>query len=261
MPCGRCSMRRPAQGRPVHRHASRKSLDPAFLFTGSDSGDRDGLGAVGGSPTSEAPPPSFIVETVAPEPPEFLGFSPDSGAPGDGVTNRTEFVLTGMAEGGSTVTVRDGQTELGTASADSSGAWSFSAGDMAEGVHSFTATSSDAAGNTGAASVAFTVTIDTRPPSAALSTVRDDATGALIAAGGLTNDNTPMLSGTAEAGSAVQVILSRAGSQDLVLTPSLSGTDWSITPATPLTDGAYTITLKVTDPAGNVTQVSAESWK
>jgi hypothetical protein len=220
---------------------------------GSDSDERE--------VSSEGSSPNFIVDTSPPEPPKVLGFAPDSGVSGDGLTNHTELVLTGTAEPGSTVTIRDGNRELGTAPADPSGAWSFSTGVMAEGAYSFTTTSSDAAGNVGPASDALAVAVDTRAPSAALSRVQNDAVGAVVAAGGLTNDNTPMLSGTAEAGSTVEVILTSDSSPDVVLAPSLSGTDWSVTPDEPLTDGPYKVTVKATDAAGNVTRVSGESWK
>ena len=62
--------------------------------------------------------------------------------------------LTGTAEAGSTVQVYDGATLLGTATANGSGAWSFTTATLADGAHSFTATATDAAGNVSAASSA-----------------------------------------------------------------------------------------------------------
>ncbi len=208
-----------------------------------------------------APGPSFVVDTVAPEPPALQGFWPDSGINDDGLTNHSELVLTGTAEPGSTVTIRNGETELGTAATNSSGAWSFSTEILPDGVLAITAASSDLAGNTSAVSAALAVTIDTSAPPVTLSAVKDDATGAPVASGGVTNDPTPTLSGTAEAGSTVEVILSRADSQDIVLTAPLSGTDWSVTPATPLPDGPYVISVKATDRAGNMAQVRETSSK
>jgi hypothetical protein len=201
------------------------------------------------------------VDTVAPEPPALQGFWPDSGINDDGLTNHSELVLTGTAEPGSTVTIRNGETELGTAATNSSGAWSFSTEILPDGVLAITAASSDLAGNTSAVSAALAVTIDTSAPPVTLSAVKDDATGAPVASGGVTNDPTPTLSGTAEAGSTVEVILSRADSQDIVLTAPLSGTDWSVTPATPLPDGPYVISVKATDRAGNMAQVRETSSK
>ena len=87
--------------------------------------------------------------------------STDSGVAGDGITNDNTLALTGTAAANSTVQVYDGATLLGTVTANGSGAWSFTTATLADGAHSFTATATDAAGNTSAASSALSVTIDT----------------------------------------------------------------------------------------------------
>ena len=51
-----------------------------------------------------------------------------------------------------TVKVYDGATLLGSATANGSGAWSFTTAALANGAHSLTATATDVAGNTGVAS-------------------------------------------------------------------------------------------------------------
>ena len=237
------------------------SLSSAGTPAGSDTGVPEAgptVSEIGGS-GAEPSPPDFIVDTVAPPAPDRLAFSPGSGAVVDGVTRDTELVLTGEAEPGSTVTVRGGETVLGTAPAGASGEWSFPMGRLADGVHPFTATSTDAAGNTGAPSTALAVTVDTQAPSVTLTTVQNDLTDEVVPPAGLTNDNTPTLTGTAEAGSTVQVIVSRAGSPEIVLTAALSGTDWSVAPGTALADGPYTITVKAMDASGNVAEVSDRS--
>src|SRR5262249_23714300 len=71
--------------------------------------------------------------------------------------------LTGVAEAGATVTIFDGATQLGTASANSSGQWTYILGQLADGSHSLTATATDVAGNTGAASSALQFTVNTQP--------------------------------------------------------------------------------------------------
>ena len=75
--------------------------------------------------------------------------------------------MTGTAAANSTVRVYDGATLLGTVTANGSGAWSFTTAALADGAHSFTATATDAAGNTSAASTALSVTIDTAAPGGA----------------------------------------------------------------------------------------------
>ena len=94
-------------------------------------------------------------------------FSTDSGMVGDGITNDNTLTLTGTAEANSTVKVYDGATLLGTATANGSGAWSYTTAALADGAHSLTATATDAAGNTGAASSALSVTVDTTAPAKA----------------------------------------------------------------------------------------------
>ena len=67
--------------------------------------------------------------------------------------------LSGTAAANSTLEVFDGSTELGTTTANSSGAWSYTTGTLANGVHSFTATDTDVAGNVSVASAAVTMTV------------------------------------------------------------------------------------------------------
>ena len=74
------------------------------------------------------------------------------------------MTLTGTAEANSTVKVYDGATLLGTATANGTGAWSYTTAALSNGTHSLTATATDAAGNTGAASTAMSVTVDTAAP-------------------------------------------------------------------------------------------------
>ena len=69
---------------------------------------------------------------AGPPAPVVVGFSPDSGMVGDGITNATVLTLTGTAEANSTVKVYDGATLLGTATANGSGAWSYTTGTAGE---------------------------------------------------------------------------------------------------------------------------------
>ena len=95
----------------------------------------------------------------------IASFSTDSGTVGDGITNDNTLTLTGSAEANATVKVYDGVTLLGSATANGSGAWSFTTAALTNGAHSLTATATDVAGNTSAASTALSVTIDTAPRS------------------------------------------------------------------------------------------------
>ena len=106
----------------------------------------------------------MTIDTTAPVAPTITSFSTDSGVAGDHITNDNTLTLTGTAEAGSTVKIYDGATLLNSVTASGTGAWSYTTAALADGAHSLTATATDAAGNTGAASTALCVTIDTTAP-------------------------------------------------------------------------------------------------
>ena len=65
------------------------------------------------------------IDTTAPVAPSIASFSTDTGTVGDGITSDNTLTLTGTAEANATVKVYDGATLLGSATANGSGAWSF----------------------------------------------------------------------------------------------------------------------------------------
>ena len=103
--------------------------------------------------------------------PTITSFSTDSGVVGDHITNDNTLTLTGTAEANSTVKVYDGATLLGSATANGSGAWSYTTAALANGAHSLTATATDAAG-TSVASTALAVTVDTVAPASPVLTTK-----------------------------------------------------------------------------------------
>ena len=131
---------------------------------------------------------SVTVDTTAPVAPSIASFSTDSGIVGDNITNDNTLTLTGTAEANSTVKVYDGATLLGSATANGTGAWSFTTAALANGAHSLTATATDAAGNTGVASAALSVTVDTTAPVAP--SIASFSTDSGTVGDGITNDNT-----------------------------------------------------------------------
>ncbi|AFT70278.1 Thrombospondin type 3 repeat family [Alloalcanivorax dieselolei B5] len=151
-----------------------------------------------------------------------------------GSTNDTTPTLTGTAEAGSTVEVLQDGVSLGTVAADASGNWSFTPStELAEGDYSFTATASDAAGNTSDPSTAFELNVDTTAPSAPTVEPTDGT----------------ILTGTAEAGSTVDVDTNGDGTPDYTVEADADG-NWSVTPDAPLADGTE-VSVTATDPAGN----------
>src|SRR5262249_33028701 len=94
------------------------------------------------------------------QPPSGLALAPgsdDGVSSSDNITSVKTPTLVGTAEANSTVKVFDGGTLLGNATANGSGAWSFTTPPRTDGVHSFTAVAVDVAGNTSAASSALSV--------------------------------------------------------------------------------------------------------
>ena len=73
----------------------------------------------------------------------------------DNITANPAVKGTGQAN--TLVTVKEGGTTLGTTMADGTGAWSFTPPGLADGAHVFSASQTDLAGNTGTATLSFTL--------------------------------------------------------------------------------------------------------
>ena len=74
--------------------------------------------------------------------------------------NGNTVTLNGTAEAGSTITVFDNSTQLGTTVTTTSGAWAYTTGALANGSQSFTATATDSAGNVSPLSSALVTTLN-----------------------------------------------------------------------------------------------------
>src|SRR5262245_33401972 len=190
------------------------------------------------------------VDTVAPGAPIISSYSTDSGAVGDGITNDNTLTLTGTAAAGSTVSIYDGATLLGTATANGSGAWTFTTGTLADAIHSFTATATDAAGNASAASTALGVTVDASAPAGP--TISSCSTDRGTVGDGITNDNPLTLNGTAVAGSTVSIY----DGATLLGTATANGSGaWTFTTGV-LSDATHSFTATAGDVAGNISAPS-----
>ena len=194
---------------------------------------------------------SVTIDTAAPVVPTIASFSTDSGTAGDGITNDNTLTLTGSAEANATVKVYDGVTLLGSATANGAGAWSFTTAALTNGAHSLTATATDVAGNTSAASSALSVTIDTSAPVAPAIAAYSTDSGTV--GDGITNDNTLTLTGSAEANATVKVY---DGATLLGSATADGSGNWSYTTAA-LTNGAHSLTATATDVAGNTSAASS----
>lgn len=174
-------------------------------------------------------------------------------------TNDATPTLTGTADANSVVTIFDGATQIGVVTADGTGAWSFTPETaLVEGSHSFTVLATDPQGNVSEASAPWSVVVDlTAPTVPTLDTVSDNVPGGVtgnLTSGQATNDNTPTISGTGQAGSTIHIL--NNGTQ--IGTATVDGTgNWSFTPTTPLDDGSYSLRAYATDAAGNASANSS----
>ena len=126
---------------------------------------------------------------------------------------------------------------------------------LPEGPHKFTATATDAAGNTGIPSASFTLTVDNTPPvQPGAPVITDDVapvTG--VVTNGNTNDTTPTFSGTGTLGIYFGYL---DGNPTAGNSNGWRRRNRSFTPTMPINPDSYQITLTATDPAGNVSQPS-----
>jgi hypothetical protein len=177
----------------------------------------------------------FTVDTMPPAAPTVI-------TPADGsATSDNTPLYSGTAEAGSAVTVLVDGVVVGTVTASVSGAWSLTPVlSLVDGAHEIQARATDAAGNTSAGSDPHVFTVDTKPPPAPSVTTP--------ANGSATNNNWPLFSGTAEAGSTVMVMVDGVGVG--IALANASGA-WTLMPAVPLADGPHAIQARAADSAGN----------
>ncbi|MBU6286820.1 MAG: Ig-like domain-containing protein, partial [Chloroflexi bacterium] len=109
----------------------------------------------------------IVIDTTAPSAPAGLALTAatDTGTSAtDGTTNVTSVVVTGSAEAGATVTLKDAGSAISGASGPATnGTFTISA-TLAPGTHTITATATDSAGNVSSVSSVLSVTIDQTAP-------------------------------------------------------------------------------------------------
>mgnify|MGYP002619717278 FL=1 len=184
---------------------------------------------------------SFTVEVPGPDAPVIL--TPADGA----VVNVKQPTYGGTAEAGVTVEVFVDVLSIGTVTADVYGQWTLTQPtDLTEGAHTVKATATDAEGNEGGESALVSFTVDVTAPGAPVITSPTD--------GAVLNIRKPTFSGTAEAGSKVQVFLN--GSPVGTTTADGAGS-WTLTQPADLADGVYLVNANAVDAAGNTSADSA----
>ena len=183
---------------------------------------------------------TYTLSTTTPVVTEALTFDTGSSAT-DHITANDALSGTGLASTVVHFTI-DGTPIATTVTANAQGAWSFTPSGLTDGAHTIVASQTDAFGNTGSASLTFT--LDTTAPSVAITS-----------AGGATNQANQTITGTvdiADAGATVTIL----DGATVAGTAIVQGNgNWSA-PVT-LTGGTNSLTARVTDAAGNTATSAA----
>lgn len=112
---------------------------------------------------------ALVGDNGHPVAPHIVGFSPDTGVVGDGITSSKYVYVSGTAEANSTVLLYDGQSYVGQVNADSLGNFRIYAGGLSDGQHHFSTYDVDRLNYVSSASNTLNVTIDTTAPLSAIS--------------------------------------------------------------------------------------------
>ncbi|EDR6331013.1 hypothetical protein CBK21_005276, partial [Salmonella enterica subsp. enterica serovar Hillingdon] len=165
--------------------------------------------------------------------------------------------LSGTGEAGTTISIYNGSALVGTAQVQANGSWSFTPStSLGAGVWNLTATATDAAGNTSAASEIRSFTIDITAPAAPVIDTVYDGTGPItgnLSSGQITDEARPVISGTREANTTIRLY-----DNGTLLTeiPADNSSSWRYTPDASLATGNHVITVIAVDAAGNASPVS-----
>lgn len=198
------------------------------------------------------PPAAPVIASVADNTAPVTGIVPNGGS-----TNETRPTLSGTGEAGATLSIYNGSALVGTAQVQANGSWSFTPStSLGAGVWNLTATATDPAGNTSAASETRSFTIDTTPPAAPVIDTVYDGTGSItgnLSSGQITDEARPVISGTREANTTIRLY---DNGTLLAEIPADNSSSWRYTPDASLATGNHVITVIAVDAAGNASPVS-----
>ncbi|HCM1962068.1 TPA: BapA prefix-like domain-containing protein [Salmonella enterica subsp. salamae serovar 56:l,v:z39] len=198
------------------------------------------------------PPAAPVIASVADNTAPVTGIVPNGGS-----TNETRPTLSGTGEAGATLSIYNGSALVGTTQVQANGSWSFTPStSLGAGVWNLTATATDAAGNTSAASETRSFTIDTTPPAAPVIDTVYDGTGSItgnLSSGQITDEARPVISGTREANTTIRLY---DNGTLLAEIPADNSSSWRYTPDASLATGNHVITVIAVDAAGNASPVS-----
>jgi hypothetical protein len=216
-----------------------------------------------GVPSTPSDHTAIVVDTGGPATPIITSVIDAVGPvlgniPSGGTTDDTRPTLKGTGRAGDVVTVYDGTDVMGSATVDGSGNWSIQISTARnDGKHDLLAKAKSPAGVTSDASNVWTITVDTSTPAAPTIASVMDNVGSIkgaIAAGGVTDDARPVISGTGKAGDLIKLY------DGATLIGSVTvGTDgkWSVQPDSALSNAAHYLTAIDTNAAGKPGPASA----
>ena len=176
------------------------------------------------------------------------------------ITNDNTPTLMGKAEAGTTITLKKGNTVIAdNIPVDANGSWHYEPKEnspWADGDYKITAIAKNIFGKESEPSSPITVTVDTTKPEVTLNSIEDNVkTNDVVDFTGnvkdkFTNDNTPVLKGTAEAGSTI-IIKYGEHHENVVTTKADENGSWNYKITNPLSDGEQIISYQAVDKAGN----------
>ena len=186
---------------------------------------------------------SFTLDRAAPVVSMAL-LSDDGSSSTDKITSNP--AVKGVGQANTPVTIKEGGVTLGTAMADGTGAWNFTPVGLADGAHVFSVSQTDLAGNTGTATLSFTLDSSqgSSPPPPALSIALISDTGSS------STDNVTSKLAIKGTGQANSVVTIKEGGVSLGTTMADGTGAWSFIPPG-LADGVHTVIASQTDRAGN----------
>ncbi|TAK58377.1 MAG: T9SS type A sorting domain-containing protein [Bacteroidetes bacterium] len=158
--------------------------------------------------------------------------------PVNGDTTGPNTTVSGTTEEDIFVEVLINGIPVDTVASDNAGNWSLAIGPLATGTYTAQGRAIDRVGNTKLSTV-HTFYVDATPPAVLIQTPPDNSH---------TNDNTPLIQGTAEVGSTLVLLLDGVPVDTFLIGP---GGTWSFTPTTPLNDGPHSVTAIAQDAYGN----------
>jgi len=194
------------------------------------------------------------IESVAPaagsfSPPLVAAISDTGFSSSDGITNVTMPELVGSGGiAGSTITVYDGATVLGSSAVSTSGTWAIQVtSPLSAGLHVLSATDTSVAGLTTLGAYTNSITIDETIPTPTIALAQASHTG--VASLNITDETLPVISGTGTVGD--RVVVYDYGQAIASSTVGGNGV-WSLQPGAPLVDGTHQLKAVETEIAGNV---------